>query len=245
MSRFSRGIVAAGVLAALSFGLSPAGAEELDHTDLCDRDQSFSPEITNTYAGMRPGQVSTFFGFDDKVPLGLEIRVLESQMSFYDGTVTTAVVRETEWADKNANGEIDPKERLIEVSDNYFAQTHDGTVCYFGEDVQIYNKGGKFKGDTSGSWRADEPGNAPGIFMPARPREGDSFQMEDAPGIAEDEAEILETGLQKSVPAGTFERVIEVEDCNPLEGEDSCGIKYYAPNVGLIVDGPVELQPTP
>jgi hypothetical protein len=241
MSKLSRGIVAVGSLTALAFGMSPAKADALDHEVLCSpTTQTFSTVITNDYAPMLPGQVATFFGIDGKVRLGLEIEVLDETETFYDGDVTTIVVRETEWADKDADGVIDPKERLIEVSHNYFAQTAAGTVCYFGEDVQIY-KNGKFKGDTSGSWRADDAGNAPGIFMPANPQEGDTYQMEDAPGTAEDEATVLRTGLEKSVPEGEFEDVIEVEDCNPLEGPDSCGIKYYAPNVGLIVDGPVEL----
>jgi hypothetical protein len=47
---------------------------------------------------------------------------------------------------------------------DYFAQTTTGTVCYFGEDVQIFENGGV---STPGSWRADARGNQPGIYMPA------------------------------------------------------------------------------
>ena len=43
----------------------------------------------------------------------------------------------------------------------------------------------------------------------------------------------------QTVPAGTFENTITVRDFNPLDG--SRGAKVYAPDVGLIVDGPLDL----
>jgi hypothetical protein len=69
------------------------------------------------------------------------IEVTNDTMAFYNGAVTTRVVVETEWGDKNANGELDHNEKLIEISRNYFAQTKAGTVTYFGEDVNIYKCG--------------------------------------------------------------------------------------------------------
>jgi hypothetical protein len=45
------------------------------------------------------------------------------------------------WEDGNADGVIDAGEDLIEVSLNYFAQNQDGTVCYFGEAVDMYEGG--------------------------------------------------------------------------------------------------------
>jgi hypothetical protein len=89
-----------------------------------------------------------------------------------------------------------------------------------------------------GSWRADDPGNAPGIYMPAAPRPGMSFQQEVAPGVAEDEATIGRSGTVR-VPAGTFRDTIAVEELNPLDGDTS--FKVYARGVGLIIDDPLEL----
>ncbi|UCF20937.1 MAG: hypothetical protein JSU87_05940, partial [Gemmatimonadota bacterium] len=133
--------------------------------------------------------------------------------------VTTRVVEEREWVD----GE------LIEVSRNYFAEASDGTVCYFGEEVD----------PPAGSWRADEPGNAPGIIMPADPRPGVRYQNEVAPGIAEDEARIVGIGQTVEVPAGTFSEAIRVRELNPLDAEKD--YKVFAAYVGIIIDGPVEL----
>lgn len=79
---------------------------------------------------------------------------------------------------------IDAGEFVIETSINYYAQTQDGTVCYFGEDVDIFLPDGGVSHE--GAWRADDPGNAPGIFMPADPQVGMTFQQEVAPGTAED-----------------------------------------------------------
>ena len=65
-----------------------------------------------------------------------------------------------------------------------------------------------------------------------------TFQQELAPGVAEDQATILRYATVKT-PAGTFTNAIIVRDFNPLDG--SKGTKAYAPGVGLIVDGPLEL----
>jgi hypothetical protein len=150
--------------------------------------------------------------------------------------VSSRVVEEVEWADANANGVIDSDEDLIEVSRNYFAQTEEGTVCYLGEEVDIYENGVIVSHE--GSWRADENGNAPGIFMPAEPQPGMTFQQELAPGVAEDQATILRFATVKT-PAGTFTNANIVRDYNPLDGSKDS--KVYAPGVGLILDGPLEL----
>jgi len=171
--------------------------------------------------------------------IGLRITVLNRTESFAFGSrsVTTRVVEELEWVDANANGRVDKDEELIEISRNYFAQAQAGTVCYFGEAVDIYENGVVVSHE--GSWRADAAGNAPGIYMPASAQEGASFQQENAPGVAQDQATIVRTGRTVTVPAGTFANAIVVRDYNPLDG--SRGTKVYAPSVGLVVDGPLDL----
>jgi hypothetical protein len=172
--------------------------------------------------------------------IGLRITVLDQTEDFYSGSraVTTRVVEELEWEDANANGLVDDGiESLIEVSRNFYAETQDGTVCYFGEDVDIYEGGVVVSHE--GAWRADTRGHAPSIFMPADPTPGMTFQQEVAPGIAEDQATVVRRGKTVTVPAGTFTDTITVRDYNPLDG--SRGTKIYAPNVGLLVDGPLSL----
>jgi hypothetical protein len=212
--------------------------------DLCAPDQNtFTLTIDNAYFPLPVGREWVYTGKEQGEQIGLRITVLKATETFhFNGqNVRTRVVQEVEWADANADGVIDPDEELIEVSLNYFAQTEAGTVCYFGENVDIYEDGEIVSHE--GAWRADGrnglTGTAPGIFMPANPMVGMTFQQEVAPGVAMDEATIVRTGTTVKVPAGTFSNAITVRDFNPLDG--SSGTKAYAAGVGLIQDGPLDL----
>lgn len=65
--------------------------------------------------GIRTGRVQIAVLPDTEVIAGVETRVVE----------------EREWLDGN----------LVEISRNCVAQASDGTVCYFGEDVDDYRNG--------------------------------------------------------------------------------------------------------
>jgi hypothetical protein len=230
-----------GLLALLLAPQSGSGASTtpLDPALCAPSQNTFTLAIDNAYFPLPVGQQWAYTGREQGDTLGLRITVLDQTEEFRFGgglRVTTRVVEEVEWFDANANGAIDADESLIEVSRNYFAQTQDGTVCYFGEAVDIYEDGVIVSHE--GAWRADARGNAPGIFMPADPQPGMTFQQELAPGVAEDEATIARFGTAK-VPAGTFTNALVVRDFNPLDG--SRGTKLYAPGVGLVADGPLEL----
>jgi hypothetical protein len=243
--RLKRALTTGATLAAVlltasmpAMGAPPSGME-LDLTLCAPRENTFTLEIDNTYFPLEVGQQWVYRGNEQGQTIGLRITVLDETEDFYSGrrTVTTRVVEELEWEDANANGLVDADETLLEISRNFYAQTQDGTVCYFGEDVDIYEDGVVVSHE--GAWRADDRGNAPGIFMPADPQPGMKFQQEVAPDIAEDTATVIRRGRSVKVPAGTFADTITVRDFNPLDG--SKGTKVYAPGVGLIVDGPVDL----
>lgn len=240
MSKSSRGLVAVGSLVALVFGMNPAHAAKktLDHRALCAPENDYSLTIDNPYFPLSPGSEWTYFGFEDDEPLGLQITVLDDTENFYGGEIVTRVVRELEWVDEDEDGRLDNKEDLIEESFNYFAQA-DGTVCYFGEDVDIYNEDGTVSHE--GSWRADEGKNAPGIFMPAGVQDlavGTSWYMEVAPKVAKDRA-TFEGVLDYMVGGTAYHDSIQITDCNTIDRD--CGTKFYAPRVGLIVDNVLEL----
>jgi hypothetical protein len=241
--RLKRALTAGATLAAilLTASMPALGAPELD-LSLCapPRQNTFTLEIDNTYFPLPVDQVWVYRGTEQGQTIGLRITVLNETEDFYSGRrmVTTRVVEELEWNDVNENGLVDDgPESLIEISRNFYAQTQDGTVCYFGEEVDIYEGGVVVSHE--GAWRADDRGNAPGIFMPADPQPGMTYQQEAAPGIAEDTATVIRRGRTVTVPAGTFDDTITVRDFNPLDG--SRGTKVYAPGVGLIVDGPLDL----
>jgi hypothetical protein len=229
-------------LAALMLGPAPAtGAPQGAQLDLAlcaPAADKFTLPVTNPYFPLPVGREWAFVGKEQGQDLGLRVTVLDQTetLRFRGLRVTTQVVREEEWEDTNANGVIDAGENLIEVSLNYFAQTQDGTVCYFGEAVDIYEGGEVVSHE--GAWRADAQGNAPGIFMPASPQPGMTFQQEVAPGVAEDQATIVRTGTA-TLPDGTVAETITVRDFNPLDG--SRGTKVYARGVGLIQDAKLNL----
>jgi hypothetical protein len=186
----------------------------------------FSTTIDNPYFPLPVGQRTVLEGEEFFRDVLVRITVLD-EIETVAG-VETRVVEEYE----QESG------RLVEISRNFFAQTDDGTVCYFGEEVDIYDADGNVTSH-AGAWRADGERNIPGIFMPPTLEIGQAFQQEIAPGIAEDQAKVTALGEVTEVPAGRFEDTATLVDVNPLDG--SQGEKVYAPGVGLIVDGPARM----
>jgi len=238
--------IAAVGLAASSVNSAPNGEEWRDEKDDRDRRRTlplslcapgrhtFSTDVDNPFFPLPESQQWVLGGNDGSDNIGLQITVLDGTQTFYEGTfdVDTVRVEETEWLDENQDGVIDDDESLIEISINYFAQTRAGTVCYFGEDVQIFEDGEVVSDE--GTWHADDEGNAPGIFMPADPEVGMKFQQEVAPGVAEDMATIVSEDRTVRTPARRFTRTIKTLEFNPLDG--GTGTKAYARRVGLIQD---------
>jgi hypothetical protein len=213
-------------------GVTAPGSAKAQTLDLalCDpRQHTFTTNITNQFFPLPLRQQWVYFGVEQGEPIGLQITVLNQTERFKFGpaTVTTLVVEELEWIDANRNHVVDPREELLEVSRNFYAQTEQGTVCYFGETVDIYENGVIVSHE--GAWRADAKGNKPGIFMPANPQKDMTFQQEFAPEVAMDEATIIKVARD----------TITVRDFNPLD--ESSGTKEYQAGVGLIRDGPLDL----
>lgn len=182
--------------------------------------------IDNVFFPLVVGEQFVLEGDDDGELIHLEITVLDETEDI-EG-ITTRVLEEAEWID----GE------LAEVSRNFFAQADDGTVCYYGEDVDIYEDGVVVSHE--GAWRAGVDGALPGIFMPGNPQIGDIYANEYAAGVAEDQAEVIEMDDPISVPAGDFDETLTTEECNPL-AEAEKDIKVFVRGMGLAIDGPSEL----
>jgi hypothetical protein len=209
--------VAVGMVALMTACGGPDSYENLMDLDVCDPGAGpFTLEIDNPYFPLPVGQQVVLEGG------GILVRITVLDEVETVAGVETRVVEEYE-----ASGG-----RVLEISRNFFAQALDGTVCYFGEDVDIYDEDGNLTAHT-GAWRAGG-GNVPGIFMPASPEVGQAFQQEIAPGVAEDQGKVVAVGERITVPAGTFEDTVTIEDLDPLSGGQDT--KVYAGGVGLIVD---------
>ena len=181
---------------------------------------SFSIEITNPFLPFEEDRHWVLEGREGGAPVRVEILVLrETQVV---AGVETRVVEEREFED----GE------LIEVSRNFVVQAADGSVCYFGEDVEDYEDG-RLVG-SAGAWRAGVDGALPGILMPADPQVGTSHKQEVAAGVAEDASVIVALGEPVTVPAGSFTDTLTVKDVDPLGG--GVDEKQYARGVGPLRD---------
>jgi hypothetical protein len=201
-------------------------AENVD-IGVCDPARGpFTPDVTNPYFPLAVGSQSLLEGDEDGTTLRVEITVLDETETV--AGVATRVLEERETED----GE------LVEVSRNFFAQAPDGTVCYFGEDVDIYEEGAVVAHD--GEWRAGVNGGIPGIIMPASPAVGMAFRQEVSAGVAEDRAEITAVGETVTVPAGTFTETVRFFETSPID-EGATSDKVFARGVGLILDDEVRL----
>src|SRR5437867_3853771 len=139
------------------------------HTSAC----AWSSVGSNDFFILEPGHQDVYDGHEGKKSIHLEITVLNETRKI--GDVETRIVEERE----THNG------TLSEVSRNFFAicgPTND--VFYFGEDVDIYEKGKVASHE--GSWTAGQAGAKPGLFMPSRPLLGARVYQDSAPGGAMD-----------------------------------------------------------
>lgn len=146
-------------------------------------------------------------------------------------TVRTAVIEDRAYEDG----------ALVERTLDYFAQADDGTVYYFGEDVDDYEDG-KVVGH-KGAWRYGRDTDVLGVAMPARPQVGTAFRFEDVPGITT-ESDRVEARLRTvRVRGRTYRDVIRVREL--LRPQGQVERKLYARGVGVVLelpsDGRVEL----
>jgi hypothetical protein len=181
----------------------------------------FTANISHPYLPLTAGNRWAFVGSGGNVRL--VIRVL-AETQVIEG-VTTRVVLERG---------LNPDGSLHELARNFMVQAADGTVCYYGEDVNYYDKNGNIISH-EGTWRVGVGGALPGISMPANPQIGMDYPIERAPGIAEDRAQVTGFNREVTTPDGTFRRTLVTTEYNPLEPED-VSIKIYALGVGLVKD---------
>jgi hypothetical protein len=115
---------------------------------------------------------------------------------------------------------------LLEVALDYFAQADDGSVWYFGEDVDNYEKG--VIADHEGSWLAGKDG-PPGVIMPAKPKTGDVYRPENIPGLVFEEVTVKAIDEPVDGPRGLVAGAILVQE-RLMEGATE--EKYFAPGYG-------------
>lgn len=145
----------------------------------------------------------------------------------------------------------------VEDTDDWYAQDVDGNVWYCGEISKSYEL---FEGDSpleaelvdvDGSWKAFRDGAQPGIVMKALPQVGDVYRQEMMLGDAEDAAEVIAVNVDGLLEGDECEEggeevadlvdelcdgdCLVTHEFTPVE-PDASEHKYYAPNIGLILE---------
>jgi hypothetical protein len=229
-SRISRGVTVLLVLAAVFFALVASA---------CSRDASrppdsgeawrppdaaqFSAKVDHPLVPLASVPVTIFEGTERRfLVLRSEVRVESSvlERTARVAEVPVAVVEVKEYKDG----------QLVEHTLDYYAQDKEGNVWYLGERVDDIADG-KVVGHR-GEWLAGQNGAKPGLFMPAHPKVGQTFQQERAPGVAEDRSTVVAVGLEVSTPLRTFSDCIKTKDIAPLDRATE--FKHYCPGVGLV-----------
>ncbi len=194
---------------------------------LCDPTSvEFSLDSTNVYYPLIVGSRVVLEGEDEGEMIRIEREVL-ADIQMVAG-VETHVLQHKEYID----GE------LYEVARNFYVEAADGTVCYFGEEVDFYEGGAVANHD--GSWQAGQGGAAPGIIMPASPAAGQAYFQEYAPGEAIDQGKV-DGYASMSINGTDYDDVLTVMDINPLDGCDEPEPKLYVPEIGEVGDVDVTL----
>jgi hypothetical protein len=173
-----------------------------------------------------PGTRFTYTGTNQKAPVVDIVAVTRN-------TKTISGVKTIEVRDQVYESDV-----LIEDTLDWYAQDDQGNVWYFGELATQLPAG-----THDGSWTAGMDGAQPGYIMEADPTVGDIYCQENAPGIAQDAAQVVSVSASRSVPFGSFTgNVLQTKDYSLLEPKNEN--KFYGPGVGLLealsITGPSE-----
>jgi len=121
--------------------------------------------------------------------------------------------------------------QLQEITFDYFAESDDGGVYYFGEDVDEYQNG-KIVGH-NGAWHYGVNTDFLGLIIPGRPQVGQKFQAENVPGITKEDDEIVSVTATVKLAIGAFKNAVKIKESYP---DGSVEYKYHVPSVGTVTE---------
>jgi hypothetical protein len=178
---------------------------------------------------LEPGYQLVLEGTDARKPRRVVVTVLDETKKV-DG-VEARVVESRETVDG----------KLARGARHYLAIAGaTGDVYCFGRNTDRYNKDGKATSHP-GRWLAGHSRARPGLWLPGQPRAGRRVYQGVAPRVAMDRLEVVSVGERVTVPAGAFDACLRTRHTTSLAPGRAATDRVYAPGVGLIVDGPLQL----
>jgi hypothetical protein len=191
---------------------------------------TFAPRVDNPWFPLIPGTTFVYRGVKDGKAARDVVKVLHT-------TRMIQGVRCTSVSDR-----LYLAGRLEERTTDWYAQDRRGNVWYYGEATAELDRAGHVT-STEGSWLAGRDGARAGIYMPARPRVGQSGRQEYYKGHAEDHFAVVSLHARVSVPFVSSTRAVLTKEWTPLE-PGTLDHKYYVRGVGTVkevtVKGPLE-----
>jgi hypothetical protein len=212
--------VSSGCLAAGAAGIRRAGADEQRGATARPAPSSFTRRVDNPWFPLRPGTRYVYTGVKDGAP-SRDVVTVTHGMRTIDG-VRCAVV----------NDRLYLRGRLEERTTDWYSQDARGNVWYFGEDTAELDRRGHVK-TTAGSWEAGVRGARAGVYMPARPRVGQSARQEFSKGEAEDHFRVI--GVFGAVTAQGAKNALLTEEWTPLE-PGTIDHKLYVRGIGTVLE---------
>ncbi|CUR60306.1 conserved exported hypothetical protein [metagenome] len=167
----------------------PSGVDELVIPTPSPDPEDFVARIDNPLLPLSPGSTWVYDSTGGEDDETVTVRVLDETrpVAGLDATVVEEVT----------TGGDAPQEIR-----RFYAQDRAGNVWNLG---------------TEGDWEAGVDGARAGIAMLAKPRLGDGYLAEDAPGVAEDQVRILALDADVVVPFGSFRDAVLTQVASPLE----------------------------
>ncbi len=175
-------------------------------------------KIDNKYYSLKPGTILTYKGTDEEGNSMRDIVTVTNDTKEVQG-IPTRVVNDTVFVEG----------KLVETTNDWYAQDDKGNVWYMGEDTTDFTE----KNPHEGSWESGVKGAKAGLIMLAEPKVGTTYDQEFAKDVAEDKATVLSLDDNVTVPYGSYSNVIKTKEFSALE-PDVVEQKYYADNVGDI-----------
>jgi hypothetical protein len=181
---------------------------------------SFTARVDNPWFPLVPGTRYAYTGVKDGEP-SRDIVTVTHRITVIDGVPCVTV-----------QDRLYVRGRLGERTTDWYTQDRQGNVWYFGENTAELDRGGRVT-STEGTWKTGVDGARPGIFMPARPRVGQSGRQEFYEGHAEDHFQVI--GLFRIIvpPVGT--NTLLTKEWTPLE-PGVIDHKMYARGIGTVLE---------
>jgi hypothetical protein len=177
----------------------------------------------NSWFPLKPGTVWVLRGYDEGHRF-LQRTTVTDRHRMVDG-VRTRVVRDVV---RRADGSV------AELTNDWYAVDDRGTVWYYGEATATYDRQGRVI-SRNGSWEAGVDGAVAGRIMPAHPLVTTAFRQEFRPGLAEDQAWVVERGARVRTPGVTTAHGMRMLEWTRLE-PDTVSQKLYVRGYGLVAE---------